>query len=453
MATDAEGHAPEETPEPNGSAEADTQGFSFAEDVQVTVHDTPPSPAKETKETKETGTGPDVMPEKAHNLVPEKGKTFERGYTMRQTSVRSLPADKKEVGNSVKQRMRDFFGGLTRSPLTTLAYILFSVAVCIVHEFEKNKGNSGVDCPNFFLGLIVTLLSFLNGFRSNTAYARWWEGRCLWGKHIYLSVDLAQKFATFVPDRKLARRLSDLIVEFAHFSRLLLRLEDSKQRIESDLHAFSGDITEEELMLFAHTEGWKAYTLISAMRQVLYSAVKHDSIALFEFDKCITELAKCIGGCIRIRNSPLPKTYVLYLHLCSFLFLLLLPLTIVKTIGWWAVLATALNVLMLLGIQGISEAMEEPFGKDDDDLKLDEFCNAIEKQVHAQVNWILENKYDAYHGVQDRDSSKRRGEDVGAKASLGWRVGAGAGEQNLGSTGVSTALPERDIHARAGAAT
>ena len=135
------------------------------------------------------------------------------------------------------------------------------------------------------------------------------------------------------------------------------------------------------------------------------------------------------------------------------LHLLLLPLTIVKTIGWWAVLATALNVLMLLGIQGISEAMEEPFGKDDDDLKLDEFCNAIEKQVHAQVNWILENKYDAYHGVQDRDSSKRRGEDVGAKASLGWRVGAGAGEQNLGSTGVSTALPERDIHARAGAAT
>ena len=61
---------------------------------------------------------------------------------------------------------------------------------------------------------------------------------------------------------------------------------------------------------------------------------------------------------------------MLYLHLCSFLFLLLLPLTIVKTIGWWAVLATALNVLMLLGIQGISEAMEEPFGKDDDDLKL-----------------------------------------------------------------------------------
>ena len=340
------------------------------------------------------------------------GRGLERGHTTRDVTGMVLPEMLKELGYTTKQRLRDFFGNTTRSPLTTLVFVLFSVAVNIFHDRMLVRGSEGVVVPNFFLGLIITLLSFLNGFRNNTAYARWWEGRCLWGKHIYLSVDLAQKFATFVPDRKLARRLGDLIVEFAHFSRLLLRKEDSAERINAELLPFRGHVSEDELRLFTHTEGWKAYTLISAMRQVLYKAARHDSILLFELDKAVTELAKCIGGCIRIRNSPLPKTYVLYLQVCSFSFCLLFPLTIVSSIGWWSVFATTLNVLMLLGIQGISEAMEEPFGRDDDDLKLDEFCNAIEKQVHSQLGWILEHNYDAaYYESHVEDKRVTRKEE------------------------------------------
>jgi len=297
-----------------------------------------------------------------------------------------------------KNYLRDFFGGITRNPFTLIVYLIITFLIVIWHNHPEAVGSSGKDpvsAPNFFVGLLFTLLAFLNGFRSNTAYSRWWEGRCLWGKHIYLSVDFIQKFGAHVPDRKLARRLADLVIEFGHFSRLLLRHQDTSGHIMDELMAYNGQLGAAELALFTQVDGWKAYTIITAMRNVIYQALHHDSFALYQMDRYITELSQCVGGCIRIRNSPLPKTYVLYLHVCTIVFCMLLPFTLVATLGWWTIMASALNLSMLLGIQGISEAMEEPFGMDDDDLKLDEFCLAIEQQVNSHLDWMIENEYDA----------------------------------------------------------
>ena len=283
-----------------------------------------------------------------------------------------------------------------------------------------------VKIPNFMTGIVFTLLSFLNSFRSNTAYARWWEGRCLWGKHVYASIDLVQKFSAYVPFAEMQLRMVDLVILFAHFSRLLLRSQDGNvDAVVAHLDPFRGGIDEDELRTFAQCYGWKAYGLISAMRHLINDACgesgayKEDSVLLQTLDFALSDLAQCIGGCIRIRNAPLPKTYLLYLHLCTFFYCSLLPFTVVDELGWWTPLCTLLNTTMLLGIQGISEAMEEPFGLDEDDLKLDSFCLTIEAEVRGLQDFASKEGYAAkgLRGVKrlkhenEMDLYRFRGED------------------------------------------
>jgi ion channel-forming bestrophin family protein len=48
-----------------------------------------------------------------------------------------------------------------------------------------------------------------------------------------------------------------------------------------------------------------------------------------------------------------------------------LPFTIVDDFGWWAVPIVALIAFTLYGIEGIGSQLEDPFGYDKNDIKMD----------------------------------------------------------------------------------
>ncbi|WP_302183328.1 bestrophin family ion channel, partial [Salmonella enterica] len=45
-----------------------------------------------------------------------------------------------------------------------------------------------------------TALALFLGFRTNSAYQRWWEGRQLWGLMINASRNIARSARNFLPD-------------------------------------------------------------------------------------------------------------------------------------------------------------------------------------------------------------------------------------------------------------
>ena len=60
--------------------------------------------------------------------------------------------------------------------------------------------------PSLPLTLFGTALALFLGFRGNSSYARWWEGRCLWGSMINASRSLArQPLCSPLPWRRLRR--------------------------------------------------------------------------------------------------------------------------------------------------------------------------------------------------------------------------------------------------------
>ena len=64
-----------------------------------------------------------------------------------------------------------------------------------------------------------------------------------------------------------------------------------------------------------------------------------------------------------------------------------MPLAFISVFGYWSVLITTFVFYVLVSMEVLAEEIEDPFGKDDNDLPTDELCSKIK----ANVQEILTN--------------------------------------------------------------
>ncbi|KAI9456257.1 Bestrophin, RFP-TM, chloride channel-domain-containing protein [Lactarius psammicola] len=89
----------------------------------------------------------------------------------------------------------------------------------------------------------------------------------------------------------------------------------------------------------------------------------------------------------RIANTPIPKSYGIHLKQCVTLYLFSLPFVLVKELGWATVPIVTIVSFTFMGIEGIAEQIEMPFGLDESDLPLDRYCSDLKEEI----NYIIEN--------------------------------------------------------------
>ncbi len=87
------------------------------------------------------------------------------------------------------------------------------------------------------------------------------------------------------------------------------------------------------------------------------------------------------GGCERIRNTLVVRSYRTFARQCVGLYLLTLPWGIVESFHWWTIPLTGIVAYFMLGLETVAEHVEEPFGLDEDDLDLENLCKTIEVTV------------------------------------------------------------------------
>lgn len=68
------------------------------------------------------------------------------------------------------------------------------------------------------------------------------------------------------------------------------------------------------------------------------------------------------------------------------LFGCVLPFAMVDELGWWAVPIVTLVIFTLYGIEGIGSQLEDPFGYDRNDIKMDAIC----QDANVELDVILE---------------------------------------------------------------
>lgn len=92
------------------------------------------------------------------------------------------------------------------------------------------------------------------------------------------------------------------------------------------------------------------------------------------------------GSMETVRLTPIPVAYLIHMKQVLALFGCVLPLAMVGDMGWWTVIVTALITFTLYGIEGIGQQLEDPFGYDKNDIKMD----AVVEDLRVEVMVMLD---------------------------------------------------------------
>ncbi|KAK7046572.1 Bestrophin, RFP-TM, chloride channel-domain-containing protein [Favolaschia claudopus] len=96
----------------------------------------------------------------------------------------------------------------------------------------------------------------------------------------------------------------------------------------------------------------------------------------------IASLQDTLSNLDRIGNTPLPFAYQAHLRMSLWLYLLVLPFQVVAGLHYLTIPGTAFASFLLLGFLEIGQEIENPFNYDENDLDLDTFCLAIQRELH-----------------------------------------------------------------------
>ena len=226
--------------------------------------------------------------------------------------------------------------------------------------------------------LIGFVLSMLLIFRTNTAYERWWEGRKLWGSFVNNSRNLALKLNAFLPEASTEQRamFRALIHNFIHASKDHLRkgVDVKKLTVEGGYDA----------AYFAkggHVPNQVLKALFVEINR-LYTSGEISGEQLIVLNAELQSFADNLGACERIKKTPIPYAYSLFLKKVIFLYVFTMPIGFVLDYSYWAVPVVTLIFYAFASIEVIAEEIEDPFGTEANDLPTDSISETIRANLH-----------------------------------------------------------------------
>lgn len=261
-----------------------------------------------------------------------------------------------------------------------LVTTLLAIAVTATHgQLWRYKVHLTI-IPFTLMGLPLAI--FL-GFRNNSAYDRYWEGRKLWGELVLRSRNFARQClslmdgpaATHAAPRvdPLRERMIRRAIAFAHALRHNLRRSDPADDVAIHL-----DASEWQALRGRPTLHQALMLEMGADLARCRRAGMLDSVSAAALDATLSAMVATAASCERIKNTPIPFSYTLLLHRTAFLYCFLLPFGLVDTIGYLTPLVVAIVAYTFFGLDALGDEIEEPFGLSPNDLPLDAICRAIE---------------------------------------------------------------------------
>lgn len=250
-------------------------------------------------------------------------------------------------------------------------YSIFPIAI----EFSSYRNIN--DMPSEFHAALSLVLSWMLVFRTNTAYSRWWEARTLWGALVNACRNLAIKTSRLgnLSDEERAR-VQRLVIAFPVALRHHLRHE-----IDTHLPASTREMVSDSKHIPAAI-ATNLYELLGHAKR----AGRIDGEEMRAMDQELLRFMDICGGCERILNTRIVKSYRVFARQCVLIFLATLPWGIAHDFRMWTLPLTIISAYFMLGLETVAEHVEEPFGYDEDDLDLEALCETIENSVHEIFN-------------------------------------------------------------------
>lgn len=227
---------------------------------------------------------------------------------------------------------------------------------------------------NLVLGLLLV-------FRTNNSYDRLWEGRKAWGDVVVNVRNLARTIQLCVPvttEPEKARRQAVLTMLPGFAVAMKLHLRDIADN--QDLAPYFAPPQLQQLAQSRHRP-LQVLIWIQDYLQQEFQQGRIDTVRLLEVNQLLNTLIQGLTACERIRQTPLPRPYVVYLRRLILLYCLSLPVVVAPKVGVWTVAVALLVGFILLGMEELGRQLEDPFGLDPDDLPLDQICTMLTENV------------------------------------------------------------------------
>ena len=264
---------------------------------------------------------------------------------------------------------------LIRVQLPLLIFVaLFSIGLTyVLHSYlDIAKEIHGLGVFHSLLGVVLGLFLVL---RTNTSYERWWEGRIIWGALVNDARSLAMKVKAFFPQDTPRRFFNERITNFVFSLK-----EHLRKGVKMEELSFEDNASRTHLETASH----KPNALALEVFEYLNEAYKDKRITgeqLFILDKEIKAFVDHLGRCERIKKTPIAYGYAMFIKKFIFIYSLTLPFSFVPHIFYWSALPIVLIFYSLSSIEIIAEEIEDPFGSDANDLRLNEISETIRDNV------------------------------------------------------------------------
>jgi len=224
--------------------------------------------------------------------------------------------------------------------------------------------------------LLSFVISMLLVFRTNTAYDRWWEGRKMWGSLVNNSRNLAIKLNSMLGFEEETHRafFRKTIPLYASVLSHHLHAESTRLALDEEDHP------ELNLDSNRHMPNQVASMLMHRVNR-LYEEGKIKGDQLIILNSELQSFTDICGACERIKNTPIPFSYSVFIKKFIFFYVMTLPFSFAISLGYLAIPVVGFIFYVLASLELIAEEIEDPFGGDENDLPMTKMASNIKNHV------------------------------------------------------------------------
>jgi putative membrane protein len=216
--------------------------------------------------------------------------------------------------------------------------------------------------PSSMHSLIGIVIGLLLVFRTNTAYDRWWDGRKMISS-VSHEIDMISARLGAIENKENNKEIE----EYRHAIReFLIKLRN---------YLNSGEDGESSIQFHIAQKNFVQRAIIAVNKMDVGDI---NTIGLLG---SLDRLVEHCNGLERIKNTPIPLSYVFHIKMSIFIYLFTLPFGIFHDLGLWSVPMVMLIYYIISGVEIISNEIENPFANDPNDLPTHKLFDVILKTL------------------------------------------------------------------------
>lgn len=267
--------------------------------------------------------------------------------------------------------------------------ILSSIIIVPMIYFDKSEYAIDLN-PALILG---TAIAIFLGFRTNSAYDRWFSARKSWGDMRAASRNMALVMArngeaytnknTGKPSKIAAKIMPEMIRRNIAWLWVLGRQLKGLPPLQGVEHLLSKP--DLKAIKASHNPALKLLFLQSRDFRVAQSEGQFYDGEHFEIVACHREMISGQTSCEGLRNTPFPAHYTYFTHVFIWIFIMLLALALpgIDKLNYFAIPAIVMLGWVFFTVEGIGRYMDDPFVNNRNVVPMDALARSLEIDLKA----------------------------------------------------------------------